>query len=110
MAFEDAKDLSEREARADTKGRRDAGKESNPDEKKLKELLPALATALKAKRAAIEAYNKKRKAASKGCGFMSNVVDKAAAEMLSEPEDREMAMRHAEQMELALGIVDKLKK
>lgn len=91
-------------------GRRDGGKEENPDKKLLEQKLPGVAKALKEKRAAVEAYNKKRKAVAKECGFMSDVVDKAAAEFLAEPEDRELAIRHAQQLELALGIAKKLKK
>lgn len=94
----------------DAKGRRDGGKEENPDEEKLKKQIPALAKALAEKREAVEAYNKKRKAVAKNCGFMSNVCDRAAAEYLSEPEDREMAIRYAEQLDLALEVVAKLKK
>lgn len=112
MAFEDTKDLSEREARAagDTKGRKDAGQEGVPDEKKLKEVLPGVAKLLKAKLESDAAYSKKIKAAAKASGFMANVLRSAAKEMLAEPEDREAAARHAEQLTLAFGVVEKLKK
>lgn len=107
--FQDSKALDKAEDKL-AGGRRDGGKEENPDEDKLKAKLPALAKALKEKREAVEAYNKKRKAVAKECGFMSNVLDAAAAKLLAEPEDLELAKRHAEQLELALGVVTKLKK
>lgn len=113
MGFTDGKKLEEGErdlAERGAGGRRDGGKEENPDEGKLKAKLPGLAKALAEKRAAVEAYNKKRKAVAKDCGFMSNVLDQAAAKFLAEPEDLELAKRHAEQLELALGVVSKLKK
>lgn len=110
MSFEDSKDLSAREAAADTKGRKDKGQEGVPDEKKLKELLPAVAKLLKEKAEVDEKYSKKVKSVAKASGFMSNVVRAAAKEMNAEPEDREMATRHAEQLTLAFGVVEKLQK
>lgn len=110
MAFEDTKDLSNREAAADTKGRKDKGQEGNPDEKKLKELLPGVAKLLKEKQELDEKYSKKIKATAKAAGFMSNIVREAAKGMLAEPEDREAAAREAEQLTLAFAVVEKLKK
>jgi hypothetical protein len=107
---DDAAEIAERAIDKAAGGRRDGGKEENPDEAKLKKEIPGLAKALKEKNSAVEAYNKKRKAVAKNCGFMSNVVDRAAKEYLSEPEDRELAIRYAEQLDLALDVVAKLKK
>lgn len=106
----DAKDIADSAIGKAAGGRRDGGKEENPDEAKLKKELPGLAKAMREKNAAVEAYNKKRKAVAKNCGFMSNVVDRAAKEFLAEPDDRELAIRYAEQLDLALEVVAKLKK
>ena len=105
----EAADLADR-AISDARGRKDKGQEGVPDEKKLKELLPSVSKLLKEKQELDEKYSKKIKAAAKAAGFMSNVVRAAAKEMLAEPEDREMSARHAEQLTLAFGIVEKLKK
>lgn len=105
----DAADLADK-AIQDAKGRRDKGQEGVPDEKKLKEALPGVAKILKEKQEADERYSKKVKAVAKAAGFMSSVVRAAAKEMLAEPEDREAAARHAEQLTLAFGVVEKLKK
>lgn len=106
----DAADLADRAIDKARGGRRDGSKEGNPDPKKLKEALPGLARALKQKRDEVESYNKKRKAVAKACGFMSNVVDRAAAAMLAEDEDRAMSVRYAEQLEMALEVTEKLAK
>ena len=94
----------------DVKGRKDAGQEGVPDEKKLKEILPGVAKVLKAKLEQDSAYSTKVKAAAKSSGFMSVVVRAAAKAFLAEPETREKDVRQAEQMELAFGVVEKLKK
>lgn len=104
-----AADLANR-AIDNARGRKDKGQEGVPDKKKLEQALPGVAKVLLAKQEADEAYSKKVKAAAKSCGFMANIVRAAAKEMLSEPEGREMAMRYAEQLELALSVVEKLKK
>ena len=118
MAFKDgnskeaereAADLADK-AIGDARGRKDKGQEGVPDEKKLKELLPGVAKLLKEKQELDEKYSKKIKATAKAAGFLSSVVRAAAKEMLAEPEDREMSSRHAEQLTLAFGIVEKLKK
>lgn len=110
MAFQDSKQVEAGEKDLDTKGRKDKSQEGVPDEKKLKELLPAVAKLLKEKAEVDERYSKKVKSVAKASGFMSNVVRAAAKEMNAEPEDREMATRHAEQLTLAFGVVEKLKK
>lgn len=94
----------------DVKGRKDAGQEGVPDEKKLKEVLPGVAKVLKAKLESDADFSKKVKAAAKSSGFMSVVVRAAAKAFLAEPETLAKESRQAEQMELAFGVVEKLKK
>lgn len=110
---EQAADLASRaidKAKKDVTGRKDKGQEGIPDEKKLKEALPGVAKILKAKLDGDDAYSKKVKAAAKASGFLAVVVRAAAKAFIAEPETREEETRKAEQMELALEVVGKMKK
>lgn len=110
----DVKDLADRaidKAKGkDVKGRKDAGQEGVPDEKKLKEILPGIAKVMKATQDQNAVLSAKVKAGAKASGFMSVVVRAAAKAFLAEPETREKESRQAEQMEMAFEVVEKLKK
>lgn len=105
-----AAELADRAIDKARRGRKDRGQESEPDEKKLREVLPGVVKLLKAKIEADAAFSKKVKAAAGASGFMAVVVRAAAKALNAEPETREKDTRQAEQMELAFGVVEKMAK
>lgn len=91
----------------ETKGRKDAGQEGNPDPAELLKSLPRLKTLLAEKDAAGAAYNKAKKAAAKKAGFQADVVHVAVKAYSGEKEDLELQTRRAEQLTLAFEALAK---
>jgi len=91
----------------DTKGRKDAGQEGNPDPAELMKSLPRLKSLLADKDAASAAYNKAKKAAAKKAGFQADVVHVAVKAFSGEKEDLELQTRRAEQLTLAFEALAK---
>lgn len=117
MAFQDSKkvedgekDLAGGKPEKNKRGRKDGGQEVEPDEDKLKALLPKIKSALKEHQEAVAALNDKFKNWGKQCGFLASVLKKAGKAALAEPETREVVTRQQEQLALALEVVTKASK
>ena len=92
-------------AKKDAKGRKDGDQEQVPDKDELAKGLPALKKLLEAREAASTAVSKKVKALAKASGFNADVVRALAKAYAGEKEDREVAIRKAEQLSLAFEVL-----
>lgn len=109
MTFKDAAS-QDAEDKLDTKGRKDAGQEQNPDAKELMKSMGRLKSLRDSKIEAAGAYNKAKKAAAKKAGFQADVVDVLVKAYSGEEEDMELASRRAEQLTLGFEALEKAKK
>lgn len=89
----------------DTKGRKDAGTEVEPNAAELMKGMKKMKGLLEAKQTAAAAYNKERKALAKRAGFQADVVEATVRAFIGEKEDFEIQHRKAEQLSLAFEAV-----